>query len=232
MKIRIPLLALIAAAMTGCTSYSTPTTNTNLVTLRSGEQAWQVQCLGLFASSDTCKQQAQKICKDETVRVIGAVDKPSSDGASRIDPRELTFMCGDAPVATPVSAAPSPGRLARSTRRSAVNFATDSAELSRGAQGRLNGFIDAISDSPIQHLSIAGYTDSTGSMALNGRLSVARARSAQDYLMAHGVRADSYEVQGFGPASPVASNATAEGRAQNRRVEIQADGVELRASDQ
>jgi outer membrane protein OmpA-like peptidoglycan-associated protein len=73
-------------------------------------------------------------------------------------------------------------------------------------------------------MTIAGYTDSTGSAELNNRLSAARARSVQSYLATAGLRASKWDVEGYGSASPVASNATAIGRAKNRRVEIQVDG--------
>jgi outer membrane protein OmpA-like peptidoglycan-associated protein len=76
----------------------------------------------------------------------------------------------------------------------------------------------------IDHLTIAGYTDSTGSADLNNRLSDARARSVQSYLANAGLRASKWDVQGYGSASPIAPNTTAIGRAKNRRVEIQVDG--------
>ncbi|WP_084675738.1 OmpA family protein [Caballeronia insecticola] len=63
-------------------------------------------------------------------------------------------------------------------------------------------------------------------------MSQARAVSTQNYLTSHGLRAEQYEVHGFGPASPVATNATVAGRAQNRRIEINTNGVEIRALDQ
>jgi OmpA-OmpF porin, OOP family len=67
-------------------------------------------------------------------------------------------------------------------------------------------------------------------MKINQPLSDARAHAAQRYLMQHGLRANSYDVQGFGPSNPVATNSTVAGRAQNRRVEIRTEGVEIRAT--
>ncbi|SAK95871.1 OmpA family protein [Caballeronia ptereochthonis] len=244
MYIRVLLAALVTAAVTGCTSYSTPTTNTDVVTLNTGDQAWRVQCQGLFESSKTCMNRAQEICKDQKIRLVGLVDHMSSDRKPVNDPREITFKCGDAPApaaapapAPAVAPVPVPARAAAKpiralTLQGDANFATNSAELSPIAQRKLDEFVEANKGYRIERLSIAGYTDSTGSMALNERLSEARARSAQNYLMSHGLRADNYEVHGFGPASPVASNATAAGRAQNRRVEINTDGVEIRAMGQ
>ena len=69
-------------------------------------------------------------------------------------------------------------------------------------------------------VQVGGHTDNTGSAAVNRRLSAARANAVRDYLISKGVAADRLTAVGFGPRKPVASNRTAEGRAQNRRVEL------------
>jgi OmpA-OmpF porin, OOP family len=244
MYIRVLLAALIAVAATGCTSYSSPTTNTDVVTLSTGDQAWRVQCQGLLENSNTCMNRAKEICKDQRVRLIGAVDHMATDLKSVNDPREITFKCGEvaaapapavvpAPVPVPVPVpVPAAKPVRAMTLQGDANFATNSAELSPLAQRKLDEFVAANQGYQIERLSIAGYTDSTGSAALNERLSEARARSAQNYLTSHGLRANKYDVRGFGPASPIATNSTAAGRAQNRRVEINTDGVEIRATGQ
>ncbi|MCX7304546.1 MAG: OmpA family protein [Hyphomicrobiales bacterium] len=70
-------------------------------------------------------------------------------------------------------------------------------------------------------VDVYGFTDSTGSEQHNLDLSQRRAMSVANYLSAQGVDSRRFAVTGFGKARPIASNATAEGRAQNRRVEIQ-----------
>ena len=67
---------------------------------------------------------------------------------------------------------------------------------------------------------VDGYTDSIGSDAYNQRLSERRANAVKEYLQSHGVAASRMTARGFGKTNPVASNETAEGRAQNRRVEL------------
>ena len=69
-------------------------------------------------------------------------------------------------------------------------------------------------------ITIVGHTDSTGSDAINDPLSRQRAEAVRDYLAGRGVQASRVSVQGQGSRQPVASNATEQGRAQNRRVEI------------
>jgi OOP family OmpA-OmpF porin len=67
---------------------------------------------------------------------------------------------------------------------------------------------------------VEGHTDSIGSDAYNMKLSRQRAEAVKRYLVGHGTAASRITTEGFGKGQPVASNATAEGRAQNRRVEI------------
>jgi len=73
---------------------------------------------------------------------------------------------------------------------------------------------------PNMNLSIEGYTDSTGSADLNMRLSMDRARSVYEFLMAQGISNSRMKYQGFGPENPVAPNDTEANRARNRRVEV------------
>ena len=69
-------------------------------------------------------------------------------------------------------------------------------------------------------LKLAGHTDNTGSMALNLRLSKDRAEAVKAYLVSQGANPSRIEATGYGPNQPIASNATPEGRQQNRRVEF------------
>jgi OOP family OmpA-OmpF porin len=69
-------------------------------------------------------------------------------------------------------------------------------------------------------LKLAGHTDNTGSRELNMRLSKERAESVKAYLVSRGANASRIEATGYGPDQPIASNKTADGRQQNRRVEF------------
>ena len=105
-----------------------------------------------------------------------------------------------------------------------VLFATAKATLSieaRESLARLSGVLSAY---PGLKLRIEGHTDNTGSEATNLKLSNDRAISVRDYLIGQGVPATGIDVEGLGPASPVADNGTAEGRARNRRVEVIVSG--------
>ncbi|MDM8176194.1 OmpA family protein [Olivibacter sp. 47] len=69
-------------------------------------------------------------------------------------------------------------------------------------------------------LKLAGHTDNTGSMKLNMRLSKERAEAVKAYLVSKGANPSRIEATGYGPTQPIATNATAEGRQANRRVEF------------
>ena len=102
-----------------------------------------------------------------------------------------------------------------------INFATGTAELESVATTYLEQVVRLMEMAPNIDLFIQGHADNTGSDALNDRLSLSRAQSVQDFLTQRGIAAERLSVQGFGSSRPVADNETAEGRALNRRVEME-----------
>jgi OmpA-OmpF porin, OOP family len=72
----------------------------------------------------------------------------------------------------------------------------------------------------LERIEIGGHTDDTGPREFNMQLSRARARSVRQYLLAHGIRPERLQAEGYGPDRPLGDNTTEEGRAQNRRVEF------------
>ena len=101
-----------------------------------------------------------------------------------------------------------------------VTFATGSAALSGNAQSALAKAAETLVQYPDTTLTINGHTDNTGTDAINEPLSRNRAQSVAAYLQSRGVAGSRLTTAGYGSRMPVASNATVEGRAQNRRVEI------------
>ncbi len=101
-----------------------------------------------------------------------------------------------------------------------VNFETGKAALTPESQTILNGVAESLVANEEINVEVSGHTDNTGSRALNQRLSRARAEAVRQYLIDRGVAAARLTAVGRGPDRPVASNRTAEGRAQNRRVEL------------
>lgn len=101
-----------------------------------------------------------------------------------------------------------------------VTFAHDSASLNTGFHSVLDKVAETLREYDKTVIEVAGHTDSTGSDQYNQQLSERRANSVAQYLSGHGVPAARMVTVGAGENHPVASNETAEGRAQNRRVEI------------
>jgi outer membrane protein OmpA-like peptidoglycan-associated protein len=106
-------------------------------------------------------------------------------------------------------------------------FATGTADLSGPAREALARFAGIVSSYPGLELDIEGHTDNVGSAAANTELSLRRATAVRDYLIGQGVTASSIDVAGLGSSRPQGDNATAEGRARNRRVEIVVSGGPL-----
>lgn len=101
-----------------------------------------------------------------------------------------------------------------------ISFDVGRSAIRPNFAGVLNQFAATLNSNPSTLITIVGHTDSTGSDAINNPLSIDRANSARDYLIARGVSVARFSTQGMGSRQPVASNSTAAGRAQNRRVEI------------
>ncbi|MDR2874728.1 MAG: OmpA family protein [Methylobacillus sp.] len=127
-----------------------------------------------------------------------------------------------APVTPPP--APEPEWKTVTTEKHTVvdgaNFVTGSAKLLQGADDKLGQVLQAANDNPDIKIKVDGYTDNVGKRAVNQNLSERRAAAVKDWLVERGVAANRITTAGFADASPIASNATAEGRAANRRVEV------------
>ncbi|MEZ4820181.1 MAG: OmpA family protein [Bdellovibrionota bacterium] len=103
---------------------------------------------------------------------------------------------------------------------SGILFDTGSANLKSDATTALTNFADVLKQYPENQLTIEGHTDSTGSKTLNQQLSEQRAASVKSLLQGKGVDSTRMVTMGYADSKPVASNAEAQGRAKNRRVEI------------
>lgn len=112
------------------------------------------------------------------------------------------------------------GQAIRVTFDSGILFATGSATLSQKSIDALRAFADNMKANGQTNIQIVGHTDNTGSDRVNDPLSVNRAKSVCNYLAAQGVAQNRMTFLGKGSHEPIADNSTAEGRKENRRVEI------------
>jgi outer membrane protein len=130
-----------------------------------------------------------------------------------------------APVAAPQPPAPPAPAVAPPVRQEVVlkgvNFETASAKLKPESTRILDGVATTIVQCHCSRVDIRGYTDSVGKPAYNQELSERRAAAVKEYLEGHGVSAGILTAAGLGEENPVASNKTAAGRAENRRVTVE-----------
>jgi peptidoglycan-binding protein ArfA len=132
-----------------------------------------------------------------------------------------------APPTTSVASAPAPGGACATLQaditdllKTPINFVTNGATLAADSQRLVGQIADKVKGCPDAKLSVTGHTDNTGNDAINTPLSASRAKAVADALVADGVPAAAVSSNGVGSSEPIASDATPEGRAQNRRVEI------------
>ncbi|MDR1476966.1 MAG: OmpA family protein [Rickettsiales bacterium] len=101
-----------------------------------------------------------------------------------------------------------------------ITFKTNSADLSADFFEVLDSVAKVLAKYDKTSIEVAGHTDSTGSRDANMTLSYRRASAVAKYLQGRKVKASRFAIEGYGPDYPAASNSTAAGREQNRRVEI------------
>ncbi|HLX46111.1 MAG TPA: YSC84-related protein [Bryobacteraceae bacterium] len=173
-------------------------------------------------SSENRKLYGRKI----TNREILETGVPAPRGTSPLM-AELHRFSGSAPVvaatnvprerkAEPLSTPG--GRLALSDRQ--IHFASGQAAIPPGAEPALADIAKTLQSNPSWRVRVEGFTDSVGGREQNRRLSQERAEAIATWLSDHGVDRSRLSAAGYGELRPIADNATPQGRAQNRRVEL------------
>jgi adhesin transport system outer membrane protein len=123
-----------------------------------------------------------------------------------------------APVAAPVAPKPAPVKVSLSAD---ALFDFNKSDLKAAGLASLDSLVERIKGVQLDVVIAVGHTDSVGSEAYNNRLGLARAESVKAYLVSGGVDVKRIRAEGRGESQPIADNATEEGRAKNRRVEIE-----------
>ena len=135
-----------------------------------------------------------------------------------------------APAPAPV-APPAPVVVPAAPVSEKVTFAADAfydtgkSVLKSDAKAKLDDLVSKTAGMNLEVIIAVGHTDSDGSDSMNQKLSVARAESVKTYLVSKGIEANRVYTEGKGEKSPVADNKTKEGKAKNRRVEIEVVGT-------
>lgn len=235
--IAVPLLAGLLQ-IAACTSATGLDFTANTVIRPNEAIAYEVKCGGLFGGQDTCYQRAQEIC-DQAKQPLTVLQETGPLGTgtnAKTDTQTLMFRCevptqaSQGQVMAPMTADPIPvvtepplSVISTSTMALSgdVDFATGCAALNHSAIQKLDKLISDTHGTLYQQAQVLGYTDSRGSDTNNQVLSERRANAVADYLKTHGLQTASYDVHGYGDANPIADNATADGRARNRRVDVE-----------
>ena len=130
-----------------------------------------------------------------------------------------------APAAAAPAPAPQPPAATKVTYAADAFFDFDKSVLKPEGKAKLDDLVGKVKDINLEVIIAVGHTDSVGSDAYNQRLSVRRAESVKAYLVSKGIEKNRVYTEGKGEKQPVADNKTAEGRAKNRRVEIEVVGT-------
>jgi OOP family OmpA-OmpF porin len=136
-----------------------------------------------------------------------------------------------APTAAPAARPPAPTPAPQPPAATKVTYAADAffdfdkAVLKPEGRAKLDDLVGKVKDINLEVIIAVGHTDSVGSDAYNQRLSVRRAEAVKAYLVSKGIEKNRVYTEGKGEKQPVADNKTAEGRAKNRRVEIEVVGT-------
>jgi OmpA-OmpF porin, OOP family len=130
-----------------------------------------------------------------------------------------------APVAPPVAPKPMAPVSEKVTYAADAFFDFNKSALKPEAKAKLDDLVSKTQGVNLEVIIAVGHTDSVGSDAYNQKLSVSRADSVKSYLVEKGVEKNRVYTEGKGEKQPVADNKTAEGRAKNRRVEIEVVGT-------
>jgi len=163
---------------------------------------------GIVDSKDQCPSSAPGTKVDET----GCDQDKDGDGIMN-----AVDQCPNTVQGASVNKA---GCAIFETKIEGINFEPGSADLIKESLQVLDQAAEALLESSTVRVEIQAHTDSQGKEAKNQALSEARAKSVADYLASKGIKRDRIETKGYGETRPLASNNTASGRAQNRRVEF------------
>ncbi len=159
-----------------------------------------------------------------------ATAAPGCDGALEAPKAAAPAPAAAAPAPAP-AAAPAPAPATAQVAAQKVTYAADAffdfdkSVLKPEGRAKLDDLVSKIQGIILEVIIAVGHTDSVGSDAYNQKLSVRRAEAVKAYLISKGIERNRIYTEGKGEKQPVADNRTAEGRAKNRRVEVEVVGT-------
>jgi OOP family OmpA-OmpF porin len=156
----------------------------------------------------------------------GALAAPAPVVAAPAAPAPVAAAPAPAPAPAPVAAAAAPAAAASKVTYAAdAFFDFDKSVLKPEGKAKLDDLVGKVKGINLEVIIAVGHTDSTGDDAYNQKLSVARSEAVKAYLVSKGIEKNRVYTEGKGEKQPVADNKTKEGKAKNRRVEIEVVGT-------
>lgn len=157
-----------------------------------------------------CECKSRSCSQKVTVKPVPATAKPAPRNTVQRQAKDLEQ----------VGTVRQTGNVLQVTYRDPILFDNNKDTIKSGSYKQIDDTAKILKKYPNSAILIEGHTDSTGNADYNVDLSQRRAKSVADALIARGVHPNNVTSQGYGAAQPIASNATKEGRAANRRVEL------------
>lgn len=187
------------------------------------------------ASGDPWRNGTNELCWRDA-NWTPATAHPNCDGALKPPPPPppAPRVAPPPPPAAPPAPAPRPPVAAPAPVAEKVTFATDTffdfdkAVLRPESRAKLTDLVEKTKSVNVEVVIVVGHTDSTGPEGYNQKLSVRRADAVKNFLVEKGVEKNRVYTEGKGESQPVADNSTREGRAKNRRVEVEVVGTRKR----
>ena len=153
-----------------------------------------------------------------------ATAAPGCDGAL-VQVAAPPAVVPPAPMAPPAPVPPAPPVASKVTYAADAFFDFDKSVLKPAGRAKLDDLVAKVKGVNLEVIIAVGHTDSVGTDAYNQKLSVRRAEAVKAYLVTKGIERNRVYTEGKGEKQPIADNKTAEGRAKNRRVEIEVVGT-------
>ena len=150
---------------------------------------------------------------------------PAPAAAPAPAPAPAPVAAAPAPAPAPAAPAPAPAAATKVTYAADAFFDFDKAVLKPEGKAKLDDLVGKIKAINLEVIIAVGHTDSVGADAYNQKLSVRRSEAVKAYLVTKGIEKNRVYTEGKGEKQPVADNKTPEGRAKNRRVEIEVVGT-------
>jgi OOP family OmpA-OmpF porin len=233
---KVALMFASTALLAGCGVMSTtaPAGPGRIVAADGGTRVdnWQNgtgQYVWRNGTNELCWRNANWTPATAAVGCDGALVRAAAAPAPAPAPAARPPAAAPAPAPAPAAAAPAPApqppAATKVTYAADAFFDFDKAVLKPEGRAKLDDLVSKIQGINLEVIIAVGHTDSVGSDAYNQRLSVRRAESVKAYLVSKGIERNRVYTEGKGEKQPVADNRTAEGRAKNRRVEIEVVGT-------